>query len=665
MWSNSESKRLLRSKNQRNALYLAADGICVSCGVDLPSNWHADHIDPWSKTKRTNVHEMQALCPNCNRRKGVLKMEEFVMANNNGFKLRTHQQEMQKIARRLATGDDGITTIISHVTPGGGKSLLPIIAMQELKRANKIDKACIVVPRKSLQDQMERGFIDNDVRRGLSHSLSIMQATNEINPSKGTDGYVTTYQAIAQDRSGINQHELNRSKYLLVLDEPHHLLEGDTWHHSLIGMIERAEFVMLMSGTLYRHDRQKIAFLSYRGTPPEIDCEAEGVTWIKYSRRDALREKAIIRPHFQLYNGNASWLDREGKKVSIDSLNETNDHTALNVALEAPYAFDILDQGWEDWVPYKKQVYSGSKLLLVAPNIEVAKQYQSHLAGRQYDCGIATSEDGSQALNEIKRFRHGDLDCLVTVGMAYEGLDVPQITHLIILTPIRSRPWIEQVIARATRYNRHGGRWEEQTATIYVPDDPQMQEIIDKIEREQVEVLARELDEDRDHGGNGSDTVFLPWDYIPLNAAVTQERSYELDGQGLDHEETSRIRHAMTSSGIAGISPIKLKEFLGCLGMGKLDQDTNVDSPPSYEPIPSDEPMTPSEKRHILRKKINKRCSAIDNKMGWEHGDMNRKVVRHFGKSRQQMSNKELKKVWGYLNQKWEALQQELDKQAS
>ena len=118
----------------------------------------------------------------------------------------------------------------------------------------------------------------------------------------------------------------------------------------------------------------------------------------------------------------------------------------MNVALEAPYAFDILDQGWEDWVPYKKQVYSGSKLLLVAPNIEVAKQYQSHLAGRQYDCGIATSEDGSQALNEIKRFRDGNLDCLVTVGMAYEGLDVPQITHLIILTPIRSRPWIEQVI---------------------------------------------------------------------------------------------------------------------------------------------------------------------------------------------------------------------------
>ena len=407
MQSNSESKRLLRSKNQRNALYLAADGICVGCGVDLPSNWHADHIDPWSKTKRTNVHEMQALCPNCNRRKGVLKMEEFVMADNNSFQLRSHQQEMQKIARRLATGDDGIEKIICDVTPGGGKSLLPIIAARELKRANKIDKVCIVVPRKSLQEQMGQGFMDNDVRRGLSHSLSIMQATNEINPSKGTDGYVTTYQAIAQDSSRINEYELNRSRYLLVLDEPHHILNDDIWHHSLIGLVDRAKFVILMSGTLYRHDRQKIGFLNYRGNPPEIDRGVEGEEWIKYSRKEALGEEAIIPARFQIFDGKASWLDGEGKKVSIDNLSETNDHTALNVALEMPYALSMLDQAWADWVAHKDQVYPEAKLLVVAPNIGVAKRYQSHLAGRRYDCGIATSEEASEALKEIKRFRNG------------------------------------------------------------------------------------------------------------------------------------------------------------------------------------------------------------------------------------------------------------------
>jgi len=63
--------RTLRSKKLRTALWFAADGKCQRCGKQLdPENWHADHVVPWSKTRRTNVHEMQALCPDCNLRKG-------------------------------------------------------------------------------------------------------------------------------------------------------------------------------------------------------------------------------------------------------------------------------------------------------------------------------------------------------------------------------------------------------------------------------------------------------------------------------------------------------------------------------------------------------------------------------------------------------------------
>ncbi len=36
-----------------------------------PANWHADHIVPYSRSGRTNVHEMQALCPVCNLKKGT------------------------------------------------------------------------------------------------------------------------------------------------------------------------------------------------------------------------------------------------------------------------------------------------------------------------------------------------------------------------------------------------------------------------------------------------------------------------------------------------------------------------------------------------------------------------------------------------------------------
>lgn len=65
------TQRTLRSKKLRWLLWRHADGKCQSCGCELdPANWHADHVEPFVKTKRTNVHEMQALCPKCNLKKG-------------------------------------------------------------------------------------------------------------------------------------------------------------------------------------------------------------------------------------------------------------------------------------------------------------------------------------------------------------------------------------------------------------------------------------------------------------------------------------------------------------------------------------------------------------------------------------------------------------------
>lgn len=63
--------RFLTSKSLRALIYVAADGRCKICGVQLPSGWHADHKIPFKETKTTNVHDMQALCPACNLKKGA------------------------------------------------------------------------------------------------------------------------------------------------------------------------------------------------------------------------------------------------------------------------------------------------------------------------------------------------------------------------------------------------------------------------------------------------------------------------------------------------------------------------------------------------------------------------------------------------------------------
>ncbi|MPZ13960.1 MAG: hypothetical protein GEU73_05985 [Chloroflexi bacterium] len=63
--------RTLRSRRARALLARLQNGRCAICGDQLGDDWHADHIEPWSVTGRTNVHEMQALCARCNAKKGT------------------------------------------------------------------------------------------------------------------------------------------------------------------------------------------------------------------------------------------------------------------------------------------------------------------------------------------------------------------------------------------------------------------------------------------------------------------------------------------------------------------------------------------------------------------------------------------------------------------
>jgi len=63
-------KRTLRAKKLRALLYYYQNGKCAICGKDLSVDFHVHHPIPWRISKRTNVHELQAVCPKCNLEKG-------------------------------------------------------------------------------------------------------------------------------------------------------------------------------------------------------------------------------------------------------------------------------------------------------------------------------------------------------------------------------------------------------------------------------------------------------------------------------------------------------------------------------------------------------------------------------------------------------------------
>jgi hypothetical protein len=94
--------------------------------------------------------------------------------------------------------------------------------------------------------------------------------------------------------------------------------------------------------------------------------------------------------------------------------------------------------------------------------------------------------DAPGAQEAIAAFRlRAEPSVLVTVAMAYEGMDCPEVTHVACLTHIRSRPWLEQMVARATRVDPHAGAYDQQHAVVYHPDDVLFRRFRRQIETEQ------------------------------------------------------------------------------------------------------------------------------------------------------------------------------------
>ncbi|MBV8523068.1 MAG: restriction endonuclease subunit R, partial [Acetobacteraceae bacterium] len=120
--------------------------------------------------------------------------------------------------RAIAAGEAAnVRDVLAAVTPGGGKSLLPVIAAARLIEAGVVERVCWVVPRDSLRLQAEEAFADPVWRTALGHAVAVRAGDNTPDPCRGLAGYVTTYQGIAA-APDLHLAELRRYRMLLVVD---------------------------------------------------------------------------------------------------------------------------------------------------------------------------------------------------------------------------------------------------------------------------------------------------------------------------------------------------------------------------------------------------------------------------------------------------------------
>lgn len=389
---------------------------------------------------------------------------------------RRHQAKAEEIGAEIHQGVRDEKFIVAHVTPGGGKTLMCALFSNELLKRD-VERVLIVCPRKTLQKQMRDGFTVESL--GLKGSISIGHRTTRSLLRDDLAGCVTTYQDVIEDKQGRKsphwQRFVSEVPTLLVLDEAHHLqapgwqgaeqADEAGWTDAVAPLVSAAHRVLLMTGTMTRNNGSPIAFVEY-------DEERKPVVHIRYTRRDALDEHAILNVSAKLCDGDAEYWHRFAThRHTLSTAGKEEESRALRSLLEdESYRNKVLSEAISEFAQYRETRNPRARMIVICKDQDQSRAVASYVRDIGYRAVLAISKEKDAHLR-ISRFRdRREGDVLVTCQMAYEGLDVPDCTHLVALTNIRSRPWLEQAMSRVTRFDpKCGLSWEEQCAYLYVP----------------------------------------------------------------------------------------------------------------------------------------------------------------------------------------------------
>jgi superfamily II DNA or RNA helicase len=253
-------------------------------------------------------------------------------------------------------------------------------------------------------------------------------------------------------------------------------------------------------------------------------------------------------------------------------------------------------------------------------NQEHARQVLAYLQSQGARCLLAVSDDSNAHAN-LRLFKNGGWDLLVTVGMAHVGYDYKPIAVAAVLNGIREFNWLDQFTMRAGRMAPNRPK-EEQTAWIFGINDLAMRKYITakRVEASRAIRLLEEVD-----GAKSGESTFGGGD------------GPKLFYQGISMES------------IAGI------------GFGHNGYSTALDEADTAAPQPAedDEPelITDKEKREQLRRR---RQGLVSQYAGKLHGQVNGETIRQvnalllqrFGKPVNECSPEELERQIRWLAEK-------------
>ena len=493
-------KRRLFSSAQRAVIYLLAFGHCQRCGVRLsPANWHADHIDPFSKGGATHLNNAQALCPKCNLTKGALMSLSPLQYVPQGNGLRKWQMEFVDrfipfAKEQLVKPVSDVQAFVLNAFPGSGKTWAQLLTMAYLFKEKYVDFVVVCVPSDALRTQ----FADEARLFGLYlHAKRNLKVNFEA-----VHGIVLTYAQLATPATVqmLNMWCL-QMKVFVSADEMHHLSQRKTWGRNFFDAFACSRVRLLTSGTPFRSDGDAIPWVRYQGQT--IDLSAPLAYSYGYGpsrwnpKLSALSEGDVRDVVFHPWDGQIEFrITKDGEENVYshrltDNLDEVyaDQEPAFRLMLKSarrraciecgsakhpggtPYVREQIAAAHRNLMEIRKTHFWAAGLI-VCENQRHANDVAVALEEITGTTPVVIHGDSGEPKRKLKAFKEDRTPkrapWLIAVKMVTEGVDIKHLRICVYLTKETAPLFWTQVLGRILRVE---DGLPEQTAHFYQYDD--------------------------------------------------------------------------------------------------------------------------------------------------------------------------------------------------
>ncbi|MDQ7877906.1 DEAD/DEAH box helicase [Microbacterium sp. QXD-8] len=412
----------------------------------------------------------------------------------------------------------GPRDFLAAATPGAGKTTFALRLASELLRRRIVNRVVVVAPTEHLKTQ----WADAAARVGIR--LDPAFSNRHVAPARQYHGVAVTYAQVAV-KASVHQRLTMDARTLVILDEVHHGGDALSWGDALREAYARATRRLLLSGTPFRSDTAPIPFVEYHPDPKGIRVSRSDYA---YGYRRAL-EDGVVRPViFLVYAGHMRWRTKTGDEMEAH-LGQDNTK-------------DITSQAWRtaldpegDWIPAVlrsadrrltevREHVPDAGGLVIATDQTAARAYAGILHEISGEAPTVVLSDEAEASSRIEEFSASTSRWMVAVRMVSEGVDVPRLAVGVYATSASTPLFFAQAIGRFVRARRRG-----ETASVFLPNVPQLLALANEMERHRDHALDRDTDGE-DEWNAEEDLMDAAEREDKASDALTEEFTYQALG---------------------------------------------------------------------------------------------------------------------------------------